>query len=107
MIVEPGAFRTGFNTPSALLTSHPIEAYDSIVGPVRDNLRNDDGRQPGDPSKAAAAILTALNSDRPLRLVLGADAANVVDQSLRDQRAEFDAWQSIARDAGLPIATAH
>ena len=98
MIVEPGAFRTGFNTPSALLTSRPIEAYDAIVGPVRDNLHNDDGRQPGDPSKAAAAILTALNSDRPpLRLVLGTDAADMVDQSLRDQRSEFEAWQSIAR----------
>ena len=98
MIVEPGAFRTGFSTPSALLTSRPIEAYDAIVGPVRDNLHNDDGRQPGDPSKAAAAILTALNSDRPpLRLVLGTDAADMVDQSLRDQRSEFEAWQSIAR----------
>lgn len=102
MIVEPGAFRTGFNMPSALLTSQPIEAYDSIVGPVRDNLRNDNGRQPGDPAKAAAAILTALNSDHPpLRLVLGTDAAAMVDQSLRDQRTEFDAWRSVAVSTAL------
>jgi hypothetical protein len=62
LIVEPGAFRTSFNGPGALLVSTPIPAYDEQIEPRRTGMPDDDGRQPGDPAKAAAAILVALNS---------------------------------------------
>jgi NAD(P)-dependent dehydrogenase (short-subunit alcohol dehydrogenase family) len=65
LIVEPGAFRTSFNTGGALLLSRRIPAYDEQIDAVRSTLADDDGKQPGDPARAAAAILIALQSDQP------------------------------------------
>ena len=51
--------------------------YAGTVGPVRADLPATDGRQPGDPARAADAILQALDSGKtPLRLALGNDAAD-------------------------------
>jgi NAD(P)-dependent dehydrogenase (short-subunit alcohol dehydrogenase family) len=98
LIVEPGAFRTGFAGGGALLQSPAIPAYAGIVGPFRQNLPATDGKQPGDPAKAAAAILAALAADKtPLRLALGNDAADVISRHLGDSRAEFLAWEPVAR----------
>lgn len=100
LIVEPGAFRTSFNGPGALLLSKRIPAYDEITDSVRKNLADDDGKQPGDPAKAAQAILTALAADEPpLRLVLGADAVDAVQANLSDAEAELASWESVGRAA--------
>ncbi|WP_250563698.1 oxidoreductase [Sphaerisporangium fuscum] len=98
LIVEPGAFRTGFAGNGALLQSAPIAAYDDVVGPLRTGLPGTDGRQPGDPAKAASAILAALDAERtPLRLALGNDAADGISAALDSERAEFLAWESVSR----------
>jgi NAD(P)-dependent dehydrogenase (short-subunit alcohol dehydrogenase family) len=98
LIVEPGAFRTSFNGPGALLVSTPIAAYDDQIEPLRTGMPKDDGKQPGDPAKAAAAIMTALNSDQPpLRLALGDDAVDAVAAALEDAKAELAAWEKIGR----------
>jgi NAD(P)-dependent dehydrogenase (short-subunit alcohol dehydrogenase family) len=98
LIVEPGAFRTSFNGPGALLQSAAIPAYEGTVGPVRTTLQNDDGKQPGDPAKAAAAILTALDAEHtPLRLPLGNDAADAISANLDTARTEFATWEAVAR----------
>ncbi|MFE7313589.1 oxidoreductase [Streptomyces sp. NPDC057555] len=98
MIVEPGAFRTGFAGPGALHQSVALPAYAETVGPVRASLTGSDGRQPGDPAKAAAAILTALDAENtPLRLLLGSDAADAVSAHLDGARAEFAAWEKLTR----------
>jgi NAD(P)-dependent dehydrogenase (short-subunit alcohol dehydrogenase family) len=98
LIVEPGAFRTSFNTGGALLLSKRIPAYDEQIDAVRNTLAEDDGKQPGDPAKAAAAILIALQSDEPpLRLVLGNDAVDAVTGSLDSAKAELAAWERVGR----------
>ena len=98
LIVEPGAFRTGFNGGGALAQTAELEAYRESVGPLRTRMPAADGSQPGDPAKAAAAVLTALDADEPpLRLVLGHDAADAVAASLDRQRAELAAWEHVAR----------
>lgn len=98
LIVEPGAFRTSFNGPGALLVSTPIAAYDDQIEQLRTGMPDDDGRQPGDPAKAAAAILRALNSDRPpLRLPLGNDAVDAVAAALDDAKSELAAWEGVGR----------
>jgi NAD(P)-dependent dehydrogenase (short-subunit alcohol dehydrogenase family) len=56
LIVEPGAFRTSFNGPGALLVSTPIPAYDDQIEPLRTGMPDDDGKQPGDPAKAASGL---------------------------------------------------
>ncbi|MCW2915026.1 MAG: putative 3-ketoacyl-acyl carrier protein oxidoreductase [Actinomycetia bacterium] len=98
LIVEPGAFRTSFAGSGALLQSAAIPAYADTVGPVRATLPSTDGKQPGDPAKAAATILAALDAEKtPLRLPLGNDAADAISTHLDNARAEFRAWESVAR----------
>jgi NAD(P)-dependent dehydrogenase (short-subunit alcohol dehydrogenase family) len=100
LIVEPGAFRTSFNVPGALMLSERIPAYDDQIDAVRNNLAADDGKQPGDPAKAAAAILLALDSaDPPLRLALGNDAVDAISDSLESAKAELAAWERVGRSA--------
>ncbi len=102
LIVEPGAFRTSFNTGGALLLSGRIPAYDEQIDLVRNTLADDDGKQPGDPTKAAAAILIALQSDQPpLRLVLGDDAVDAVSGSLDGAKAELAAWERVGRSTAF------
>ncbi|WP_205710826.1 oxidoreductase [Isoptericola sp. BMS4] len=98
LIVEPGAFRTGFAGAGALMRSEALPAYDESVGPVRAGLSDSDGAQPGDPAKAADAILTALEApDTPLRLPLGSDAADAVGAHLEGLRKELAAWEGLTR----------
>ncbi|MGI5522176.1 oxidoreductase [Micromonospora sp. CA-259024] len=105
LIVEPGAFRTNLNAAGAMLRAPAIDAYADSVGVVAANLDAADGRQPGDPAKAAAAILAALDADpTPLRLVLGNDAADAISASLEQARAEFLAWEPTSRSVHLADA---
>jgi NAD(P)-dependent dehydrogenase (short-subunit alcohol dehydrogenase family) len=101
LIVEPGAFRTGLHGESMRMTERN-PAYDDIVGPIRKMQEDFDGAQPGDPAKAAAAILDALAADEPpLRLVLGNDSADAIASSMRANQAEFEAWEHVARSTDL------
>ena len=98
IIVEPGAFRTSFNGAGALQISEPIAAYDDLIGPVRSGMADDDGAQPGDPAKAASAILQALDApEPPLRLALGNDAVDSIYGALDQAKAELAAWEPVGR----------
>ncbi|WP_275466988.1 oxidoreductase [Streptomyces noursei] len=98
LIVEPGAFRTGFAAAGTLRRSAALPAYEETVGPVRASLAASDGTQPGDPAKAAAALLTALDAEHtPLRLPLGNDAADALSAHWDGSRAEFAAWEELCR----------
>jgi NAD(P)-dependent dehydrogenase (short-subunit alcohol dehydrogenase family) len=97
LIVEPGAFRTGL-AGSRQTQSAPLEAYATTVGPFRTDFPASDGNQPGDPAKAAAAILTALAADEtPLRLPLGEDAWAAIAAAADAARAELAAWEQTIR----------
>lgn len=101
LIVEPGAFRTGFGG-TGLHRSPSIDAYAATVGPTRAAVDGMDGTQPGDPRKVAAAVLAALGDPAaPLHLVLGADAVEAIRAAQDRRRADLDAWESISRDAAL------
>ena len=97
LIVEPGAFRTGLHG-GAMQMSAELTAYADIVGPVRASMHGYDGTQPGDPAKAAAAIIAALDTDHtPLRLPLGNDAAEAVRAAAVRFDREFTAWEGTIR----------
>src|SRR5580704_227641 len=55
-IIEPGGFRTDFAGSSTELTEGRAE-YDETVGAAARFQRNYNGKQPGDPAKAAAVLL--------------------------------------------------
>jgi len=100
MIVEPGAFRTGlFGNHSA---SAPLPDYAGTAGRTRQMIEASAGTQPGDPAKAAEAILTALDApDTPLRLPLGDDAVDAILSHLDSTRADLRAWEKLARGTRL------
>jgi NAD(P)-dependent dehydrogenase (short-subunit alcohol dehydrogenase family) len=102
LIVEPGAFRTGLFRPDAAYLSDEMPEYTDIVGPTRTYVRDGHLEQPGDPVKAAAAIVAALDADEPpLRLVLGADAIGNIRRHLQSVSAELDAWEAVGAATAL------
>jgi NAD(P)-dependent dehydrogenase (short-subunit alcohol dehydrogenase family) len=102
LIVEPGAFRTGLFRPGAAYESAEMPEYAGVVGPTRAYVRDGDGLQPGDPVKAAAAIIAALEADDPpLRLVLGADAIGNIRRRLEGLSSELAAWEDVGRATAL------
>jgi NAD(P)-dependent dehydrogenase (short-subunit alcohol dehydrogenase family) len=105
LIVEPGAFRTGLFRREAAYFSEENDAYRETVGATRAYVASNNGSQPGDPAKAAAAILAALDADDPpLRLVLGADAIESVRAHLQRGSQELSAWEATGRDTAFERA---
>ncbi|MEV7339363.1 oxidoreductase [Streptomyces sp. NPDC093544] len=102
LVVEPGAFRTSlFGNATA---SEEIADYADTVGTTRRMVGGADGSQPGDPAKAAAAVLTALGAETtPLRLPLGSDGLDAVVAHIDAQRMEIAAWEKVARDTTLDV----
>jgi hypothetical protein len=102
LIVEPGAFRTGLHHTGTRQETAAIPADNDIIGPVRAQQAAFDSKQPGDPVKAAAAIITAPSADTtPLRLPLGNDAADAIAASLDTTCAELAAWDEVTRGTDL------
>jgi NAD(P)-dependent dehydrogenase (short-subunit alcohol dehydrogenase family) len=97
LIVEPGSFRTGLLGRS-LHAAPPLEMYAATVGATRAFIDREDGRQAGDPAKAAAAIIAALDAEEPpLRLALGPDAVDAIRAKHEVPGAELERWESLAR----------
>ncbi|GGP87016.1 oxidoreductase [Streptomyces roseolilacinus] len=96
LVVEPGAFRTSlFDRAGASAES---EAYAASVGVTRRMIAEGAGRQPGDPAKAAALVLAALEAEEtPLRLPLGDDGVTAVLGHLDQVRSEVTAWEERTR----------
>ncbi len=98
LIVEPGSFRTSFAGGDALRQTAEMPEYAETVGAVRRGLPDSDGKQAGDPVKAAAAILKALDSENtPLRLALGNDALDAITAHAEAARAEARTWEPVSR----------
>ncbi|MDV5146716.1 oxidoreductase [Streptomyces sp. SBC-4] len=101
LIVEPGAFRTSlFGNHS--LSGDGIADYADTVGVTRAFVETGGGTQAGDPAKAAAAVLKALDADEtPLRLALGDDSIDTILGHLELVRADLTAWEKVGRDTKL------
>jgi len=97
LIVEPGAFRTGLHG-GAMQMSAELPAYADTVGPVRAAMRAFDNSQPGDPAKAADAIIAALDAEHtPLRLPLGDDSIDQIIARVDTDRQDMAAWEPVIR----------
>lgn len=96
--VAPGSFRTEWAGRSMVRTPRSIPDYDALFDPIRKGREDKSGRQPGDPVKAARAMLSVIESDEPpSHLLLGSDALGLVRDKLSSLRAEFDAWEDVTR----------
>ncbi|HET6740917.1 MAG TPA: oxidoreductase [Kribbella sp.] len=94
-IIEPGAFRTDWGGSS--MTLHPVGAdYESTVGQINRYRVETDGTQPGDPAKAAQAIIGVVATDEPpLRLLLGKDALDLAAKASTSRADEAARWAHI------------
>ncbi|AVH21300.1 oxidoreductase [Nocardia cyriacigeorgica] len=102
LVVEPGSFRTNLFGKNAAYFSADHPAYAETVGSTKEFVQGSDGDQAGDPAKAAAAIITALDAEQtPLRLPLGSDAVDAIIGHLDGVRAELDQWDKLARDTAF------
>ena len=97
-LVEPGPFRTDFLSEHSIrLSASSLKDYAETAGAARQRLAAMAGKQPGDPVRAAAAIIQAVDSPKPpLHLVLGADAYRRARQMLDTFSAELEAWKAAA-----------
>lgn len=96
LIVEPGAFRTRL-FGAAFRALPALAHYESTVGAVRSWVASSDGKQPGDPRKAAHAIVAAVEAGVPtLRLPLGADAVDGIRKKLAQVGADVDESETVA-----------
>ena len=100
VIFEPGAFRTGL-MGGGMVRSRELDAYAPTAGATRQAAEAMDGKQQGDPAKAAAAILRAVDADEvPLHLALGPDAVEAIRSKHAQLAADLRAWEdaSVATD---------
>ncbi|MGO4586595.1 oxidoreductase [Arthrobacter sp. 2RAF6] len=97
-LVEPGFFRTDFLDPASLHTGPDmIEDYAATAGTMRQAAAGLNHAQPGDPAKAARAVVEmAAAAEPPLRLQLGADTLRAVEAKLDSFRKEMDTWRHVA-----------
>lgn len=97
MVVEPGAFRTDFAGRSLTQSAEAIADYAETAGRRRKERDAVHGTQPGDPAKAAQAIITAVTADAPpALLLLGTDALRFIGDVLDAERAELEAWREVS-----------
>ncbi len=95
-IVEPGGFRTDFAGSSSVIADGNPE-YAETVGRVAAMQRAYDGNQPGDPAKAAKAIIDLANEHTPpLRLVLGSDAFERARSADAARATELAQWRKVS-----------
>ena len=104
-IVAPSGFRTDWAGRSAEDSPIVIEDYHDTAAQNQSTIRGYSGNQPGDPERAAKAIVKAVEAeDPPLRLLLGAAAMKGARAKLEELKKDFDAWEETTVNADFPKA---
>jgi NAD(P)-dependent dehydrogenase (short-subunit alcohol dehydrogenase family) len=103
LIVEPGPFRTNWAGASIKRSERQIDDYAATAGERRRASAERSGKQPGDPVRAAKAIIdVAMSEHPPLRLVLGKPALETARRKVESLRRDFDAWEATTLGADFP-----
>ena len=102
-IIEPGPFRTDFLGRSGVVAKTRLADYDSTAGSMRKYFAENDGKQEGDPLRAVQAMMQVVESPNPpLRLLLGASAAQRLRAKLDYWEKEIAAWEKVTVGADFP-----
>lgn len=100
--VAPGSFRTDWAGRSMVRSERHVADYDALFDPIRQARIDRSGRQPGDPEKAADAILRLVDmSDPPEHLLLGSDALGLVRAKLQASLASIDEFEALTRSTDV------
>lgn len=107
--VAPGGLRTSFSTGSKAIVAGKIADYDGLARDAERIMADHAGSEPGDPVKAAQAVLTIADADTPpLHLLLGEDALKYAGYAAAGLAADIDAWKDLTLSIGFadgPFAT--
>ena len=102
-VVEPGPFRTDWAGRSLKQVRDPIEAYAKTSGARRAQISGYSGKQPGDPARAAQAIIQIVESPAPpMNLVLGKDGLKRVRDKLDNFSNSLRQWEAVTVGADFP-----
>ena len=100
--LAPGQFRTDWAGRSMDRAPRSIPDYDAVMNPIRAARQAKSGNQPGDPAKAAQALLALVAADEaPVRLYLGDDALQVVEDKIASMKREIAAWEAVSRSTSF------
>lgn len=104
-IICPSGFRTDWAGRSANEAVNTIEDYASTAGTNRNTIRGYSGNQPGDPVRAAKAMIQVTETEHPpLRLLLGAAAVKGARRKLDELKKDYDTWEAVSVGADFPKA---
>jgi len=105
VVIEPGPFRTDWAGRSANEAPNLIPDYHQTAGARKSAIRSYSGNQPGDPVRAAKAIVEAVEAkEPPLRLLLGNMALKVASDKLDSLKKDFDGWKEVSAGADFPAS---
>ncbi|MGE7991791.1 oxidoreductase [Pseudomonas sp. NPDC089554] len=105
LLIEPGPFRTDWAGRSAGQRATVLDDYAATAGARLDTIRGYSGQQPGDPKRAAVAIVNTVEAPTaPLRLLLGQAAVNSARSKLRKVLDDIDTWEAVSIAADFPKA---
>jgi NAD(P)-dependent dehydrogenase (short-subunit alcohol dehydrogenase family) len=103
IIIEPGAFRTDWQGSSMAFAAVSPD-YEASVGEINRFRADTDGKQAGDPARAARIIIDLLDvAEPPRRLLLGAGAVESAERSSRERAEEAAKWAEVSRSADFPV----
>jgi len=102
-IIAPSGFRTDWAGRSAKDSTVKIDDYETTAGKNAGDIRGYSGNQPGDPVRAARAMIAVTESPNPpLRLLLGAAALKGARAKLEELKTDFDTWEATTNGADFP-----
>jgi NAD(P)-dependent dehydrogenase (short-subunit alcohol dehydrogenase family) len=104
-IIAPSGFRTDWAGRSAKDTAVKIDDYVATAGKNAGDIRGYSGNQPGDPVRAAKAMIQITETEQPpLRLLLGVAALKGARAKLQELTHDFDTWADVTEGADFPKA---
>jgi NAD(P)-dependent dehydrogenase (short-subunit alcohol dehydrogenase family) len=102
LVVEPGPFETGF-TAAMVYGDSMIDDYATTATARMKAITASVGTRPGDPQRAASAIIAAVTAEMPpQRLLLGRTALRNARGKIAAMTADFDAWETVTLEADFP-----
>jgi NAD(P)-dependent dehydrogenase (short-subunit alcohol dehydrogenase family) len=102
-VICPSGFRTDWAGRSANDTQLKIDDYNATAHTNQGTIRGYSGKQPGDPLRAAKAIVAAVEADEPpLHLLLGVGAMRGARNKLAELQKDYDTWADTTTGADFP-----
>ena len=100
--VAPGGLRTRFSAGSKAIVAGKITDYDGLARDAERIMADHAGAEPGDPTKAALAILQIADTDAPpMHLLLGEDALKYAGYAAAALQTDIDAWKDLTLSIGF------